>query len=445
MKNRFDLIEYLTEKREHGKIIWLFNIGTEKYWNNENFSLKDINENQIVNHMEEMNLLLTRKQDVLLLRTKPDKFYLKQIEKAGFDIPKIVCPKYSDNDDRPIAELVLEDDELLEFLKKYNECNEEVYFVPYGVSKLEESIANKCGLKLIGASSELNKKINNKVFSRELSEKLGMKVTQGAVCHTLDEIKEKYTELKVKHDKIIIKQPSGASGKGLYIVDSERKLKSILMVLQRFIRINNESEWIVEGWYEKKVDINYQIYVNEKGRVITFSIKEQLVDETVYVGSVMPPRISDEIRNKYLMYGDRIGKALYEQGFTGVLGVDSIITTDDEVIPIIEINARFTLSTYISMLPVKFPNRIMYSFYEKLKLADGVNYEKVVDSLQKKQLLFNIDTAKGVLCYVSETIKDRTDSHNGRFFAIIVGNSMDENEKIRNIVNDIINNIRRYN
>ena len=441
LNNEFDLVNYLTVERERGTIIWMFNIGIEKFWNNENFSLKDVKENAIVNRIEEMNLLLTRKQDILILRNKPDSKYLKDLEDLGFDIPIILSPQMKD-DEKSIAELVLNDTYLLSELKELSDHNKELYFVPYGVSSLEEEIARRCDLTIVGATSELNKKINNKVFSRRISEALELTTTEGCICNSLEEVEAAYHKLKKKFDKIIIKQPCGASGKGLYIVENDRKFKSTSMILSRFERINQESEWIVEGWYDKKADINYQIYVSESGEVTTFSVKEQIVDKTIYVGSVMPPRISDDIYNQYIKYGDIIGKELYAQGFTGILGIDSIITSEDIVIPIIEINARFTLSTYVSFLKNKYPNKKMYSFYERIHLTTDMNYEKFQKILIDSDIVFDKVNKHGVLCYVSATLKIDDDNRSGRLFAVVMGDNGKQLEEYKKKIDIILQNMK---
>ncbi len=52
------MIDYFTIKRDKGIIVWLFNIGSEKYWNDiGGCEVKDKNESILVNRMEEMILL----------------------------------------------------------------------------------------------------------------------------------------------------------------------------------------------------------------------------------------------------------------------------------------------------------------------------------------------------------------------------------------------------
>ena len=99
---KFHLLEHI-RKNDDNVVIWLFNIGLEKYWNGEVFTVKNTKEDVVVNHMEEMNLLLTRKQDILILRSKPEESYLQALQEFGAEIPRIVWPS-TENEEKSISE-----------------------------------------------------------------------------------------------------------------------------------------------------------------------------------------------------------------------------------------------------------------------------------------------------------------------------------------------------
>ena len=128
---KFHLLEHI-RKNDDNVVIWLFNIGLEKYWNGEVFTVKNTKEDVVVNHMEEMNLLLTRKQDILILRSKPEESYLQALQEFGAEIPRIVWPS-TENEEKSISELVVEDDALIAQMKELTKDAQNVFFVPYGV------------------------------------------------------------------------------------------------------------------------------------------------------------------------------------------------------------------------------------------------------------------------------------------------------------------------
>jgi hypothetical protein len=428
MADAFNLINYLTVQRDKGVIVWLFNIGAEKYWNRMSAGIIDRSEDIIVNRVEEMNLLLCREQDVLILREQPDAALLAKLKELGCTPPQIWVTS-SDDLVTPIAELVLKDEILMERLAELAAQREDVYFVPYAVTYVEEEIAEKSGLRITAASSQIHAKINDKIFNRELAEKLQLTVCEGKVCGSIEEVRTEYHRLtkEIEHpfDKVIIKEPHGASGKGLYLVESEDKLSPLLARLSRFARNAPDSRWLVEGWYHKKADINYQIYVSPQGEVSVFSVKQQVLRDTVYIGSKVPADVNEEIVEAYQTFGQKIGKYLFEIGFTGVAGVDSILTSDDMIVPIIEINARFTLSTYISFIGKSLGKARVFSRYFKVITDKPKDYKDICLELEREGLSYKTATGEGVIVYTAGTLPlmrhESNGLYTGRLFTLIAG------------------------
>lgn len=409
----FDLLDHIRGKSDGNTVVWLFNIGIERYWGQDISTVKSVNDEIIVNHMEEMNLLLARKQDYLILRKQPDTRFLEMLQKRGFEIPQILTPMYED-ESAGIAEIVLRDPQLLEKLKSIGKP-QKTYFVPYGVSDVEEKIAAQTELEMIGGCNRLSQQINNKIFARKISAELGFSIAEGQVCDSLDEVASVSSELLEKYRKVVIKYPTGASGKGLWVVDDDRKRNTTLKILERVCnRKKIPEEFVVERWYEKDCDLNYQIYVGKDGTVNVFSIKEQLLNETVYIGSLIRPRLSEEVIAKCMDCGKRIGELLYQHGYNGVLGVDAMVTKDGEFIPIIEVNARFTLSTYVSFMAEYAKGQQMLAFYHKVLLEEKDDFETIRQRLREEM------EEEHFLCYVSETVKQETVGDYGRVFVLLM-------------------------
>lgn len=424
MDNTFNLLDLITSQRNKGIIIWLCNIGAEKYWNRINAGISDPLEDAIVNRVEEMNILLCRKQDILILREKPAVEYLDKLEKIGFDIPNIVVPENPDQS-TPISELLLKDDKLLAHLKEIARSNDDVCFAPYAVTRLEEEISIRCNIPMIGSSPKINAMINDKIFNRFIAEELGLQVCEGKVCGSIEEIRQEFHRLtgSLGFSKIIVKEPFGASGKGLYVLENEGRLESTLRIIGRFARKNAEAKWLVEGWYEKKADINYQIYIAGDGSTNVFSIKQQELKDTVYIGSRIPPELTDGEINAIRKYGEQIGGYLYNIGYRGVAGIDSIITTDDVIIPIIEINGRFTLSTYISFLSRIMEGNKIATRYFRVSTKSPLSYGRLLEMLEKEGLDYDNEKKEGVVIYTSGTFaggfSDGKGFYSGRLFALV--------------------------
>ncbi len=405
----------LFEMKREDAFCWLFNIGIEEEWTKGRFSVKNVEEQRAIQHMEESLLLLAKRQDIVILRRMPETDFLYELEEIGFELPHILCPMGIDYF-KTITELVLEDESLLSILRDLSK-GKVYYLVPYGVTKREEKLSELTGMKIKGSKSEIVRKTNSKLYARRLAEELGMACPKGIVCHSIGEIKDAWTRLQREFSKVIVKQLYGASGQGLFLVDNGVKLKRILYALNRFATKNDR--WIVEGWYEDKVDLNAQLFLHDNGGVEVLSIKRQILNNTVYRGSMFPVSISEEnlehYQNKLLI----VGNALYEEGVRGVVGMDSIIT-NNVIYPIIEINVRFTLSTYLGFLPRIFEKCFFQSMYYRIFIHDSFDWRNLLEQTKKRGIYFDKNEKRGVFFYNYACMNSKCVSGIGRLFVIAV-------------------------
>jgi len=438
---QFNFIEALKNRAHNEKFIWLCNIGAEKYWHDQIKIFGEENKSPLVNSIEEINLLLCKKQDIMILRNMPDSEYLKNAERNGFEIPIILCPTNKD-ENLSISELVLKDEKLLSSLKNIND--KFVYFVPYAVTELEERIAEICGLTILGASSEICRKVNDKVFNREIAERLQLPITDGIICNSLDDIMTHYLGWKYdsnkKNMKFVLKNPYNASGKGMFIVENEKQLRIILSMLKKS---NVSGRWLLEKWYENKIDLNYQLFISKDGDVDIFSVKRQFVNKTVYVGSMIPSGLKQNVLKQLESYGKQIGEYLFSIGYTGIASIDSMVI-EDIVIPIIEINARFTLSTYLSFLRERFNCKYVLFKYFDIISQTPVSYQDILHLIEEKMY----SKSNVFICAPSLLPEQRSkyeERYIGRLFVLFYENSKEKlQENVTNFKQCVVKKINGY-
>lgn len=416
---------------------WIFNIGIEKEWTQDKFCIKNEEEESVIQHMDEILLLLAGKQDIVILRKMPEKNYMDQLEKLGFNIPRILCPQKEDCS-RSITELILEDELLLSVLKAAGK-QESFYLVPYGITEKEEKLGELCYMKLIGSKANVVRERNSKLYARRLAESLDMPCPTGFVCDSTQEIKNAWEELMNVFSKVVIKRLYGASGQGLYLVDKVSKLKRILYLTER--AGNGEEIWIVEGWYDDKVDLNTQLFLHEDGNVEIISVTEQILKDTVYRGSAFPVSASDEKLKQYRNQMLAVGAALYQDGVRGVVGIDSIISADT-IYPVIEINVRFTLSTYLSQLSRLYSNYFFQSMYYKISLCDGLEWTEINKKLAERKIYFDGIREKGVFCYNNACMSRKSVGGIGRLFAVAIAKQRDEVKVLIQELEEIIEGVQ---
>lgn len=423
----------LLRKHKDYVYCWLFNIGIEDEWSGDRFRMKNPEEDIVVQHMEEILLLLAHSEDILLLRNIPEEKFLRRLKEMGFQIPQMICPQKEDLS-LSITELVLEDSVIIKKLQEYTK-QKQVYLLPYGVTEKEEQLSRVCGMQIKGSSADVTQKMNSKLYGRELIRRLHLQQPVGKICYSLEGIQSSWEKLSNEFQRVVIKRPYGASGQGIYLVDSSEKLRRVLHLLKRLQ--GREEKWIVEGWYEKKIDINAQLYIHDNGDIEIFSVKEQLLDDTVYYGSVFPVSLSEKIMDRYQKELNVIGKHLYDDGARGVVGIDSIIT-EQEIFPVIEINVRFTLSTYLSKLPLLFFNRYFQSIYYRVPVLGQEVYEKLENQLEHFGIAFSREKSEGIFFYNYSCMNREVVGECGRLFTIIVAKDKDRLHQLQTQIEKLL-------
>ena len=117
---------------------------------------------------------------------------------------------------------------------------------------------------------------------------------------------------------------------------------------------------------------------------------------------------------------------MYEQGYRGILGVDAMILESGELIPIIEINGRFTLSSYVSFVQEmrQAADKKIFAFYKKIPLKTRKTYQELQAYLQKEGYWYQDN--RGMFVYTSETIKKDRVGESGRMFGLLFAENEEE-------------------
>lgn len=429
-----NLLTALSTDRSQHVFVWLFNIGAEEVWHPGTRAIADPAEQTVVNRMEEMNLLLCRRQDILVLREQPQPHFLEMLQQLGFFVPRIEVPESSDPL-TPITELVLADEGLLQRLRTISEAAGGAYLVPYAVTWKEEEVAARCSLTLLGADSEQCARVNDKIFSRRMAEDLGFPVTEGAVCRNETEVQEACGRIAAAAAgpvRFIIKQPHGASGKGMLLVEDLSRLNAVLNVMKRFAGRNSLADgWLVERWYGKQLDLNYQIYISPEGEVTMFSLKVQQLAGTVYTGSRMPAELEKGLEEEIRGCAEQLGASLFAAGYSGIASIDGFVDEDGQLFPVIEINGRFTLSTYISFVSAMLGERRFLSRYYRVVSAEPLTYASLSLLLRENGLLYGPEHREGVIVYTAGTLSAARLKQGfiSRIFTLIAADSWEEAEE----------------
>ena len=241
-------------------VFWM-NIGIEESWNDETFipQIKTSpDQKEIIRDTEQLCLFLAKSNDVVILRKNPPQIVKDGLKTLSINNIQILIPS---NNTGNISEDILEDGMIITYLRKINEnSNNKVKLVPYITTEKEEMISLKTGCELVTPNSALTYKLNSKIIARKIGEKLALPLPYGKICCSVDQL-ERFLKRNYERNclkKIVIKEPYGASGKGLFLLEKESDWKQCDLLIKRNKGKQSFREILVEQWYETKVDLNYQ-------------------------------------------------------------------------------------------------------------------------------------------------------------------------------------------
>lgn len=221
------------------------------------------------------------------------------------------------------------------------------------IDEQEEQFLKENGGRWTGPPARLSVELNSKIATRKLCEEIGFPVSDGKICEGLDAIRRACAELEGRHPgaRLVVKTAYGSSGKALFHIHRGADLETLLGYLARQIsRGGGQPVVTVERWHQVERHLTAQLWLGVTDCKILAMTEQRITDAGVYRGSRLHPDLPESLTVAYTERLQLLGKALHSRGYKGFIGVDSILDEDGTLIPVIEINARLTMVTYLLKL-----------------------------------------------------------------------------------------------
>ncbi|MFH8408907.1 ATP-grasp domain-containing protein [Streptomyces sp. NPDC018019] len=388
----------------------------------------------VVNSMDEFAMLLAGAGDHVVLKARPDAGYLAYLRGLGLALPTVHVVAESDPA-RTVSQDALADPALQAALAQ---AGDGPMLYAHGVSGVEEELAERTGLPLAHPTAAVCKAVNSKIYSRRVADELGIRQARGWACDTVVELTRAVDEarhLLAEGRKLVLKDAYGVSGKGIMVIESERRLDRVhRMVLARAETAGSDRAGLVlEEWVTKQTDLNYQVTVGRDGSVRFDFVKEAITENGTHKGHRMPARLTAAQLDAITDAGLRIGARLAADGYFGVAGMDALLLPDGSVFPVIEINARNNMSTYQVRLQEAFvgTGRIALARHYPLRLAAPLPFEELHRTLGG--LLLERPDGAGLLVnnYATvnaavSTLAEPGATADGRLYGLVVGDTAEQ-------------------
>ncbi|MBB6690915.1 ATP-grasp domain-containing protein [Cohnella xylanilytica] len=316
-----------------GPKIWYSNINWEQTKSMEGIRLPRISNaegDRLVGQMDLYQIYLADEPDTVLLSSRPDPGFLDYVRGEGAALPRIAIAAgdRSGRDERFVRSTA----------------------VPYLVDEKEERFlrSHECGW--IGPPADLALRLNSKIETRRLCERVGLDVSDGRVCTGTRDIRSAIEELDARFpgSRLVAKTAYGSAGKSLFHIRRKQDADALLAYFERQVaRGSGDPVVTVERWHPVRHHLSAQLFLWNGACDVLAVTEQKLTDAGVYRGSDLSPSLPPGLAERYEDRLRELGRVLLSQGYAGFLGVDSIVDDGGRLIPAVEINARLTMVSYL--------------------------------------------------------------------------------------------------
>ena len=205
-------------------------------------------------------------------------------------------------------------------------------------------IVTKQGIKFIGPSSELIKKMGDKIEAKKIAKKHGLPVIEGSEGN-IKSIEEAKKIIKEIGYPVLLKAAGGGGGKGMKIVNQENQIEELFATAKNEAKkYFGNDEIYVEKYFKNPRHIEVQVLSGKNRTVHLFerdcSVQrrhQKLIEETP------SPVLNESIRSELL---DKTVKMVEKIGYEGAGTVEYIY--EDGKFYFLEMNTRIQVEHPIS-------------------------------------------------------------------------------------------------
>jgi hypothetical protein len=295
--------------------------------------------------------ILAKPTDLVLVNSKPPQQFIDQLESAGF-----VVPAYETADDLLSSPA---------FQQMHNG-----FLFPWGWSPAAHKqllqFKSNCSIEFqsspVSEWREIHRELYGRKSSLDLLTQFVTRYNSGNILehNNLPEICTDHRQiipLQKKWEKVVVKAPWSASGRGLQILRPKEYNQSNRQIIGGFLK--KQGYVVVGPWHEKVLDLSFQFFSSGNGNVEYMGLTTFSTDgKGRYIGNHIqefPADLESEVKKFMVTNLPEIHNSLqkilstshYSTEYYGWLGVDAMIYIAEDgtlkIHPCLEINCRFTM------------------------------------------------------------------------------------------------------
>ncbi|WP_248925700.1 ATP-grasp domain-containing protein [Paenibacillus hamazuiensis] len=386
------------------KALLLGTFDAETLWRDEVLAklpaVPDPQSRRIVHAMDELLFLFCRKGDALLTRYRMDPAHVDYLRGLGFDF----TTNEWNLDDHQDSSGAFEPNVFKRLLassssQSIHQFLQEKYTIDaFAVLDGMDELCSRFALQSRAPEMDTIRNVNSKLYSTRLKDRLGLpNVSRIVTSHReLQEIGEEM----LMTGPLLIKDTFGVSGKGNLLVQTEGVLERIASYIAGQERQGKAVLFILEPLLAKENDFSCQFYVDEDGDYRFISVQQVVNSDFAYQGSVSAsPAFLEKLEQAgYFRLMRETARCLHESGYFGHVCVDSMELKDGSLVPIVEINARKSMSLIKNQLDRYLAERSLTGnlTYLSLVCPGELPFVHLLAALEREHLLYRPERDGGV-------------------------------------------------
>lgn len=426
------------------------NFDAETMWRNEVFCklpfIPDTASINITSHLDEILFLLCGKEDILITNKAFDQTLLQYLNSLGiyFECNRKDVDQDVRNGQTDVFTNLLQYSKLQDILP--NVILENRVLNTFAVTEAASKWCEQCKLQYDYPNMDIIKTVNSKLYSYHLRNELYIDVGS-KLAMSSEDMMLIGNEILSAGKNVIVKDMFGVSGKGNILINSMSMLQRIVKFIQNQQNQGKKVEFLLEPFLEKELDFTCIAFINKDGSSSILDIQCMYANGFAYSGTAqLTLDLKEKIyQSNYVTVVSEVCKALYQSGYYGDVCIDSMILKNNEFVPVVEINARKSM-TYMKYHLDQFLSK--HNLRGKFTYAPfiapiGFTVEKLINRISEQNLLFTLQSRTGIMPLSANTLNliptqeeegkvnalGKTKSK-GRLYYAIVGESMEDIEKL---------------
>jgi hypothetical protein len=385
----------------------------EAYLDNNSYvqlpTMHDEHAVKLIHSMDELLFPLCDKNSRLITRYAISDYQKNFLSSIGFDfVSNSQSVDTGQDGNKSLVSLLINNKIKSRFTPFINACTE---IIPYADIPEIQTVCDHFSIKSDRPDLDIIKLVNSKIYSHDIHERIGIK-RYSTVVTSIEEME--HAAEKMSGKPFLIKYPFGVSGKGNILISSNRIFNRIKSHFKPQIAQGKKLSMLIEPFLDKKTDFSCQIIIGKNGKIEIVSIQKMENVNFAYAGSSSVEKEFYHFleENQYFEIMYKIGDILFEDGYWGNVCVDSMILSDNTIVPVVEINARKSMGFInyaIENILSRFNLKSYLRFYS-VGIRNDFSYENLLDSMITHKIAFKPESGGGIIPLSSNALTINRDA-----------------------------------